>query len=78
MVSAKILGLALLSVLSLAAPLHEEEGLSVGIAERAAAPLEARLDGLEKRLASLDLGADLYARDTFLGVRVSILWSVPT
>jgi hypothetical protein len=67
MVSAKILGLALLSVLSLAAPLHEEDGLAIGLNERSAEPmsLETRLDTLEKRLASMDMGADLYARSAF-------------
>jgi len=61
------LGLALLSVLSLAAPLHEEDGIAIGNVERSAEPeaiaLESRLQGLEKRLASLDMGADLFARD---------------
>ena len=64
MISSKILGIALLSVLSLAAPLHEEE--SVGVVARAAGPLDAAgLDLLERRLASLDVGADLYAREAF-------------
>lgn len=61
------MGLALLSALSLAAPLHEEDGLAIGNVERSAEPeamaLESRLEGLEKRLASLDTGADLFARD---------------
>ena len=61
------MGFALLSVVSLAAPLHEEDGLAIGNVERSAEPeamaLESRLQGLEKRLASLDMGTDLFARD---------------
>ena len=66
MISTKILGVALLSVLSLAAPLHEEE--SVGVVARTALPLDAAgLELLERQLASLNVGADLYAREAFAG-----------
>jgi len=52
--------------LSLAAPLHEEDGLAINVERSAEAEpmaLETRLEGLEKRLASLDMGSDLFARD---------------
>lgn len=75
------MGLALLSVLSMAAPLHEEDGLAVGIVERSAEPeavtLESRLQGLEKRLASLDTGADLFARD-FTDYGAMLVSGLPT
>ena len=68
--STKVLGFALLSVLALAAPVHEEEGLSIGNVERSVEPLDA-VAMLEKRLAALDSSADLYAREAYGGMQVS-------
>ena len=64
--SEQILGLALLSALSLAAPVQDDNSVS----HVARAPLEERLDFLERRLASeVDTGF-LEARDPLAAVQV--------
>ena len=64
----KILGLALLSALSLAAPVQDDNSIS----HVARAPVEDRLELLERRLASAELDTGfLEARHPLAAVQVS-------